>query len=89
MALQLKDLFTGFDLCDKVISYVKDEGTNLNIFTNALINIVSYVPLMLPQPYAGSCFRHVMSKCNYYATNDIKVCASIREVAIKDVHASL
>jgi hypothetical protein len=63
MVLQLKDLFTRFDLCDKVITYVKDEGANLNILTNVLIRIVSYVPLMLPQPYAGNCFGHVMSKC--------------------------
>jgi hypothetical protein len=46
MALQLKYLFTQFDSCDKVITYVKDEGTNLNILTNVLTRIVSYVPLM-------------------------------------------
>jgi hypothetical protein len=63
MALQLKDLCTQFDLCNKVIAYVKDEGANLNTLTNVLTRIVSYVPLMLPQPYAGNCFGHVMSKC--------------------------
>jgi hypothetical protein len=31
MALQLKDLLSCFDLCDKVITYAKDEGANLNI----------------------------------------------------------
>jgi hypothetical protein len=31
MALQLKDLLSCFDLCDKVIAYAKDEGANLNI----------------------------------------------------------
>jgi hypothetical protein len=40
-ALQLKDLFAHFDLCDKVIVYVKDENVNLNTLINALTNIVS------------------------------------------------
>jgi hypothetical protein len=30
MDLQSKDLFVHFDLCDKVIMYVKDKGVNLN-----------------------------------------------------------
>jgi len=47
MVLQLKDLFTQFDLCDKVIAYVKDEGANLDTLTNVLTRIVSYVSLML------------------------------------------
>jgi hypothetical protein len=89
MALQLKDLFTWFDLCDKVIAYMKDEGTNLNIFTNVLTSIVSCVPLMLPQPYANSCFGHVVSKCCEYAINDLKIYASMKKVSIKDAHVSL
>jgi hypothetical protein len=68
---------------------MKDKGANLNIFTNVLTSIVSYVPLMLPQPYAGSYFGHVMSKCYKYAINDLKVCASMKKVSIKDVQASL
>jgi hypothetical protein len=31
MALQFKDLLSCFDLCDKVITYAKDESVNLNI----------------------------------------------------------
>ncbi len=38
--LQLKDLFVRFDLCHKVIVYVKDEGANLNTLINTLTNIV-------------------------------------------------
>ncbi len=68
---------------------MKDKGANLNIFTNVLISIVSCVPLMLPQPYASSYFGHVMSKCCKYATYDLKVCASMRKVSIKDVQTSL
>jgi hypothetical protein len=47
MALQLKYLYVHFDLWDKVIVYVKDEGANLNTLTNALINIISRVPLFI------------------------------------------
>jgi hypothetical protein len=89
MALQLKDLFTRFDLYAKVIAYMKDEGTNLNTFTNILISIVSCVALMLPQPYANSYFGHVVSKCFEYAINDLKICVAMKEVSIKDAHVSL
>jgi len=40
MGLQLKDLFAPFDLSNKIMSYMKDEGANLNNLTNALTNIV-------------------------------------------------
>jgi hypothetical protein len=40
MGLHLKDLFAPFDLSNKIMSYMKDEGANLNIFTNALTSIV-------------------------------------------------
>jgi hypothetical protein len=45
MILQLKDFFVHFYLCDKVITYVKNEVANLNSFTNALTSIISCVPL--------------------------------------------
>ncbi len=40
MVVQLKELFVCFELCDKVVAYVKDEGANLNTLTNTLTNIV-------------------------------------------------
>jgi hypothetical protein len=55
MAIQLKDLLVWYNLLDKIIAYVKDEGANLNTFTTTLTGIVSYVFLLLPQPYAISC----------------------------------
>jgi hypothetical protein len=41
MAIQLKKL--QYNLLDKIITYVKGEGANLNTFTSALMNIVSCV----------------------------------------------
>ncbi len=63
MGLQLNNLFTHFDLCDKVIAFINNESTNLNTLTNALTSIMSCVTLMLAQAYASSCYGHVMSKC--------------------------
>jgi hypothetical protein len=52
----------------KVIAYVKDKGAQLNTLKNALTNIVSCVPLMLPQSYASSyyvwtCYDQMLSIC--------------------------
>jgi hypothetical protein len=62
MDVQLKDLLVQYNLLDKVIAYVKEESTNLNIVTTTLISIVSCFPLSLPQPYAASYYGHVVSK---------------------------
>jgi hypothetical protein len=51
MVLQLKILLPCFDLCDKVIMYVKIEGANLKTLANALTNIVSYAPWLLAKMY--------------------------------------
>ncbi len=82
MVLQLKDLLFHLNLCDKVIAYVKDKGTNLNILTNSLTIIVSCVPLMLPQPY-DICWQ-MLSKCYWWCES-----FSMREILIKDAQTSL
>jgi hypothetical protein len=63
MAMQLKKLLSQYELLDKVIMYVKDEGANLSTFTTALTIIISCVPLSLPQPYAIVYYEHAMFKC--------------------------
>ncbi len=73
MVIQSKDLFAHYDLLDKVIAYVKDEGANLNTFTITLSSIMSCVPLLLPQPYVINCYEYAMSKCYQYAINDFKM----------------
>jgi hypothetical protein len=40
MGLELRKLFAPFDLSNKIMSYMKDEGANLNNLTNALTKIV-------------------------------------------------
>jgi hypothetical protein len=83
MAMQLKYLLAQYELLDKVLSYVKDEGANLNTFTMALMSINSCAPFILPQPYVAIYYGHAMSKRYQYATYDFKVCNGMREVSIK------
>jgi hypothetical protein len=40
MAMQLRDLLAQYDLLNKVMSYLKYEGTNLKTFTMFLTNIM-------------------------------------------------
>jgi hypothetical protein len=42
------------------ILYVKDESVNLNTLMIALINSISYVLVILPEPYFTSCFGYAM-----------------------------
>jgi hypothetical protein len=48
MAVQFKDLLAWYNLLDKVITYVKDKGSNLNTFVMALTNILSCALFLLP-----------------------------------------
>ncbi len=89
MANQVKVLLDSFSLLDKVITYVKDEGSNLNTFTNALTNVVYYSPFQLACPFVGLCFGHAMSKATQYATNNTKMCARFSEVNLKGAQVSL
>jgi hypothetical protein len=44
MENQVKVLLDSFGLLDKIIVYVKDEGSNLNTLTNDLKFIIYYFP---------------------------------------------
>lgn len=66
----LKGFLLEYQLTNKIISYVKGEGTNLSILAIALPNvIVSYAPLRPSLSYIDTCFGHVTSKaCQYIVT---------------------
>jgi hypothetical protein len=59
---QLQVLFEEYKLINKIICYVKNEGTNLLILTNVLEQIVSYEKLGIFAPFEGVCFGHALSK---------------------------
>ncbi len=58
----LIDLLDANGLRNKIITYVKDEGSNLNTLTNALKSIVKCKILDLEESFQGTCFDHVFSK---------------------------
>ena len=69
LAVIVKMLLSYFYFTNKVISYVKDEGSNLRTLALTLTLVVSCKPLALLQPYLGVCFGHIMSKaCQYSKT---------------------
>jgi hypothetical protein len=73
----------------KIITYVKDDGSNLNAMTFVLKSIISCETLGLQESFNGICFGHVFSKACQYATIDEKVCRNIRYVSIKAIQANL
>ncbi len=48
LAKWMKIILDEFNLTNKVIAYVKDEGTNFNSFTTAFTFVMSCEPLQLP-----------------------------------------
>jgi hypothetical protein len=57
--------------------------------TKILISIISCEGLGLAQPFVGSCWALVMSKCCYYAINDSKFCFGLTIVSIKETQSIL
>jgi hypothetical protein len=47
---------------NKIIPYVKDEGSNLNTLTNVLNSVVKCETFGLEGNFQGTCFGHVFSK---------------------------
>jgi hypothetical protein len=55
-----------FQLADKVLVYIKDEGNNLNTFENVFSTTIRCKLLELKKSFANTCSNHVMNKmCQY------------------------
>jgi hypothetical protein len=85
----VKPLLEQFKLQNKVIAYVKDEGSNLRTLERALTDSISCATIGLKQPYSRVCFGHVISKACQYATTEDKVCIKMKEVSLKDAQTAL
>ena len=85
----MKRLLSNFHLTNKIISYVKDEGSNFKTLALDLTSVVSCKPLALLQPYPGVCCGHIMSKACHYCTHDTKVCIGMKKVPIKEAQTNL
>ncbi len=68
-----------------VLTYVKEEGTNLSTMISLLTSIVSCEVMGLSIPFIGACRDHTMSKCRQYAIDDLKVCNGLTLISIKEV----
>lgn len=89
LAMEVKELLNSFNLTDKIVAFIMDDDSRLDSLISALNSMVSCAPLQLSEPYAGTCFGHVMSKACENATNDEKVCSRMREVSIETATATL
>jgi hypothetical protein len=73
----------------KIIAYVKNEGSNLNIVTIASKSIVKCEVLTLDESFQGTCFIHSFSQaCENHVTNE-KVYRNFRFVSVKSTQSNL
>jgi hypothetical protein len=89
LAEVVKPLLEQFKLQNKIIAYVKDEGSNLRTLERALTDSISCAAIGLKKPYSGVCFGHVISKAYQYATTEDKVCIKMKEVSLKNAQTAL
>jgi hypothetical protein len=59
LATNLTKLFNQYGLRKKIITYVKDEGSNLTTMTIAFKSIVRCEILGLDESFQNTCFGHV------------------------------
>jgi hypothetical protein len=58
---QLQALFEEYKLSNKIICYLKNEGTNMFIMTNVFKQIVSCKKMGILAQFEGVCFSHALS----------------------------
>jgi hypothetical protein len=88
MVRRLQQLLDKFSLTQKILAYVKDEGSNLQTYANVLNYVVSCVNLAMMEPFDGSCFGHALPKVCHYAINE-KVAQGLSYASIKPTQANI
>ncbi len=88
LANNLTKLFDQYGLRNKIIAYVKDEGSNLNIMTIALKYVLKCEVLGLDESFQGTCFGHVFSTTYQYAITNKKVCKNFKFILIKFAYSN-
>ncbi len=89
MVVLIKDLFSSYNLLDKLITYLKDQGCNLSTLAWVFSSMVKCAPLALTVLSQVSCFGHAFNKECQYAYNDTNVCVDFWEVSLKATHSTL
>ncbi len=67
-------LLDKYGLRKKIVAYVKDEGSDLNVMTTTLKPIVNCESFGLEESFKGIYFGHVFSKACQYGTTKENVC---------------
>jgi hypothetical protein len=90
MVMKLKQILNKFGLTQKIMAYVKDEGSNLATCAQALKAYVFCIDLDTTKPFDGYCFGRTLSKVCQYVTSDEKATCGLPYAFIKstqvDVH---
>jgi hypothetical protein len=68
MAKYVTKLLDQYDLRKIIITYVKDEGANLNVMITTLKFMVNHKVLGMEESFQGTCFGHAFSKACQYGT---------------------
>jgi len=89
LAKSLTDVLDKYALKKKIITYVKDEGSNFNAMTSALKFIVNCESLGLEESFQGTCFGHAFSKACSYGIVKEKIYINLKYVSIKSTQAYL
>jgi hypothetical protein len=79
----LTKLFDQYGLINKIIVYVKDEGSNLNTMRIVLKFVVKCEVFGLNESFQGVCFGHALEKACQCATINEKVCKNFKFISIK------
>ncbi len=78
-----------YALRKKIIAYVKDEGSNLNIMITTLKSIISCDMLGLEESFQDIYFGHAFSKACQYALIKEILCKYLQYVSIKSTQGNL
>lgn len=89
LAEKMKLLLYDFQLNDKVIAYMKDEGTKLSTLTTTFTSMMICNPFGMTTPYACTCFGQAMHEACQYSTTDEDVCGGMSEANIAKNQAYL
>jgi hypothetical protein len=87
MAPKLQELLDKFSLTTKILTYVRDKGSNLQTCANAFTSIVLCNYLGLLKPFYGSCLGHALLNVCQYAITDEKVVVKLSFALIKVVQS--
>jgi hypothetical protein len=62
LVMKFKQILNKFGFAQKILAYVKDEGSNLATCVQVLKVVVSCVDLDTTNPFDGYCFGYMLSK---------------------------